>query len=123
MTGFDKTGFPHTSNSSTLTACNLTTQYAIDLQFSLHYTIAGQNLKVIAYSHIDLQSPKPGRVWKPGFVKSSHKCCILGVHYILQAYPQTIPSNRRVVNVVLLNDRTFPATVEASVIIVLVESV
>ena len=30
---FDKTRLPHTSNSSTLTICNLTTHYAIDLQF------------------------------------------------------------------------------------------
>ena len=34
MTRFDKTRLPHTSNSLTLTACNITTQYAIDLPFS-----------------------------------------------------------------------------------------
>ena len=32
MTRFDKTSLPHTSNSLTLSACNMTTQYAIYLQ-------------------------------------------------------------------------------------------
>ena len=54
MTGFDKT----TSNSSTLTTCNLTNQYAIHLQFSQNSSIAlcnkKSNLKVIAYSYIEV---------------------------------------------------------------------
>ena len=42
-TGFDKTRLPHTSNSLTLIICNLTTRYAIDLQFSHNAFIALYN--------------------------------------------------------------------------------
>ena len=45
VTGFDKTRLPHTSNSSTLIASNLTTQYAIALQFSHNAVIALCNNK------------------------------------------------------------------------------
>ena len=45
VTGFDKTRLPHTSNSSNLIASNLTTQYAIALQFSHNAFIALCNNK------------------------------------------------------------------------------
>ena len=62
MTGFDKTRLPHTSNSLTLIASNLTTQYAISYNFhtmlSLLYVITSPNLKLIAHFHTELWSFK-----------------------------------------------------------------
>ena len=62
VTRFDKTRLPHTSNSSTLIASNLTTHYAIALQFhtmlSLLYVITSPNLKLIAHFHTELWSFK-----------------------------------------------------------------
>ena len=61
VTGFDTTKLPHTSNSSTLTTCNLTTRYAIDLQFSQLPVVALCNNRSNferAYFYIELWSFK-----------------------------------------------------------------
>ena len=57
-TRFDKTRFPHTSNSSISISCNLTSNHAIDLEFSHnHMTVhktAGENLKLMVYLWLEL---------------------------------------------------------------------
>ena len=63
VTGFDKTRLPHASNSLTLTTCKLIAcklmlsvllTYNFHKCLSLNYAIKGQNLKMIAYSYIEL---------------------------------------------------------------------
>ena len=95
VTGFDKTRLPHTSNSSTLIASTLTTQYAIALQVSHNAFIAlcNNKSKLIANFHTELWSFKVVNLDVCGSLVLSNPVTYVVTYFILSDVPVTVSNS------------------------------